>query len=71
MPHDVHDYDGINENILIDLPIQGQMRKVLVRPGRNGYPYVLDRTTGEVLSATPFVHVTTSKGVDVKTGSSC
>ena len=67
-PHDVHDYDGINENILLDLPIHGQTRKVLVRPERNGYLYVMDRTTGEVLSATPFVHVTTSKGVDVKTG---
>jgi PQQ-dependent dehydrogenase (methanol/ethanol family) len=67
-PHDVHDYDGINENILIDLPIHGQTRKVLVRPERNGYIYVLDRATGEVLSATPFVHVTTSKGVDLKTG---
>jgi PQQ-dependent dehydrogenase (methanol/ethanol family) len=67
-PHDVHDYDGINENILIDLPIQGQTRKVLVRPERNGYLYVLDRATGEVLSATPYVHVTTSQGVDLKTG---
>jgi lanthanide-dependent methanol dehydrogenase len=67
-PHDVHDYDGINENILIDLPIQGQTRKVLVRPERNGYLYVLDRVTGEVLSATPYVHVTTSQGVDLKTG---
>jgi lanthanide-dependent methanol dehydrogenase len=67
-PHDVHDYDGINENILIDLPMDGQRRKVLVRPERNGYLYVLDRTTGQVLSATPFVHVTTSKGVDLKTG---
>jgi lanthanide-dependent methanol dehydrogenase len=67
-PHDVHDYDGINENILVDLPIHGQTRKVLVRPERNGYLYVLDRTTGEVLSATSFVHVTTSTGMDLKTG---
>src|SRR3954465_5368674 len=67
-PHDMHDYDGINEQILLDLPINGQTRKVLVRPERNGYIYVLDRTTGEVLSATPFGHVTTSSGVDLKTG---
>jgi len=50
------------------LAINGETRKVLVRPERNGYLYVLDCSTGEVLSATPFVHVTTSKGVDLKTG---
>jgi PQQ-dependent dehydrogenase (methanol/ethanol family) len=67
-PHDVHDYDGINEQVLVDLPIGGSLRKVLLRPERNGYVYVLDRTTGQVLSAEPFVHVTTSKGVDMQTG---
>jgi PQQ-dependent dehydrogenase (methanol/ethanol family) len=67
-PHDAHDYDGINEQILLDLPINGQTRKVLVRPERNGYVYVIDRTNGEVLSAVPFGHVTTSTGVDIKTG---
>jgi PQQ-dependent dehydrogenase (methanol/ethanol family) len=36
-PHDLHDYDGINELILLDLAINGQMRKVLVRLERNGY----------------------------------
>jgi PQQ-dependent dehydrogenase (methanol/ethanol family) len=67
-PHDEFDYDGINENVLLDLEIGGQMRKVLVRPERNGYVYVLDRLTGEVLSADAYGHVTTSKGVDLKTG---
>jgi PQQ-dependent dehydrogenase (methanol/ethanol family) len=67
-PHDLHDYDGVNENLLLDLPIGGKPRKVLVRPERNGYVYVLDRASGEVLSATPFAHITTSNGVDLKTG---
>jgi lanthanide-dependent methanol dehydrogenase len=67
-PHDLHDYDGINEQILLDLPLNGQTRKVLVRPERNGYVYVLDRATGEVLSANPFMQVTSSTGVDTKTG---
>jgi lanthanide-dependent methanol dehydrogenase len=67
-PHDEFDYDGVNENILLDLPVSGRTRKVLVRPERNGYVYVLDRVTGEVLSATPFSYITTSKGVDPKTG---
>src|SRR3954451_8881959 len=67
-PHDLFDYDGINELILLDLPIKGQTRKVLIRPERNGYVYVMDRTTGEVLSADPFAPITTTRGVDLKTG---
>lgn len=67
-PHDLHDYDGVNENILLELPIGGTARKVLVRPERNGYVYVLDRATGEVLSADPYVHITTSLGVDLQSG---
>jgi PQQ-dependent dehydrogenase (methanol/ethanol family) len=67
-PHDEFDYDGVNENILVDLAFSGGTRKVLVHPDRNGYVYVIDRATGEVISATPFVHVTTSTGVDLSTG---
>ena len=58
----------MNENVLVDLTLNGQARKALVHPDRNGYVYVVDRTTGEVLSAVPFVHITTSRGVDLKTG---
>jgi PQQ-dependent dehydrogenase (methanol/ethanol family) len=67
-PHDLHDYDGVNESILVDLDLPGGKRKVLMRPDRNGYMYVIDRTTGQVISATPFVHTTTSTGVDLQTG---
>jgi PQQ-dependent dehydrogenase (methanol/ethanol family) len=67
-PHDLHDYDGVNEQILIDMPFDGATRKVLIRPDRNGYVYVMDRTNGQVLSANPFVHITTSSGVDLKSG---
>jgi len=67
-PHDVYDHDGINENILLDMDWDGKPRKVLVRPERNGYVYVLDRTSGEVLSAHPFGPVNSTKGVDLKTG---
>jgi PQQ-dependent dehydrogenase (methanol/ethanol family) len=67
-PHDLYDHDGVNESVLLDLTLNGQPRKVLVRPERNGYVYVIDRTSGEVLSATPFVHITSSKGVDLETG---
>jgi lanthanide-dependent methanol dehydrogenase len=67
-PHDLFDYDAINENILVDLPVNAQTRKVLIHPERNGYIYIIDRATGEVLSAKPFVHITTTAGVDLKTG---
>jgi PQQ-dependent dehydrogenase (methanol/ethanol family) len=67
-PHDLHDYDGVNESILVDLDLPGGRRKVLLRPDRNGYLYVMDRASGQVLSATPFAHITTSTGVDLQTG---
>ena len=67
-PHDLHDYDGINEQIIADIPINGQTRKVLIRPERNGYVYVIDRTNGQVLSANPFGFVNASTGVDLNTG---
>jgi len=67
-PHDMHDYDGVNENVLVDLPIGGRVRPVLLRPERNGYLYMMDRTTGEVLSAQPYAFVNASHGVDLKTG---
>lgn len=60
--------DGVNEQILLDLPVGGRERRVLLRPERDGYMYVLDRETGEVLSADPFVRITSSPGVDLKSG---
>ena len=67
-PHDEYDYDEINESILLDMPVNGQTRPVLVRADRPGYLDVFDRRTGELLSADPFVHITSSKGIDLKTG---
>jgi PQQ-dependent dehydrogenase (methanol/ethanol family) len=67
-PHDLWDHSGVNENIILDLPWQGKVRKVIIRPERNGYVYVLDRTTGEVLAADQYVANTVSDGVDLKTG---
>ena len=50
-PHDEWDYDGVNESILADIEIGGEMRKVLVHFDRNGFGYTLDRVTGELLVA--------------------
>ena len=67
-PHDEHDFDGINEVILLDLEVNGRTREVLVRPGRNGFMYVIDRRTGEVLSAEPYGFVNWASRIDLKTG---
>ncbi len=44
-------HDAINEQILLDMPFAGKMRPVIFRAERNGYVYILDRNTGQVLSA--------------------
>jgi lanthanide-dependent methanol dehydrogenase len=67
-PHGLWDHSAVNESIVLDLEWQGRQRKVLVHPERNGYLYVIDRTTGEVLSADAYVHITAHRGVDLKTG---
>ncbi|WP_136682981.1 methanol/ethanol family PQQ-dependent dehydrogenase [Falsirhodobacter xinxiangensis] len=50
-PHDEWDFDGVNENVLIDREIDGTMRKLLVNFDRNGFAYTMDRETGELLVA--------------------
>lgn len=67
-PHDKFDYDGVNELLLLDLLIDGEERQVLVRPERNGHMYVIDRTTGELLSADEFEYVTVTEGINLETG---
>jgi lanthanide-dependent methanol dehydrogenase len=67
-PHDLFDHDDINEIILADIPWGNGRRPVLLRPGRNGFFYVIDRRNGEVLSATPYGYVNSYKGVDLKSG---
>jgi len=70
-PHDLFDHDEINEHVILDLPWDGPdkpLRKLLIHPGRNGYMYIFDRTTGEVLSATQFTRNTAVLSIDLKTG---
>jgi len=67
-PHDMWDYDAVNENILVDLPIGGVTRNVLVHFDRNGFAYTIDRATGQVLLAKPYVPMNWSSGVDLATG---
>ena len=66
-PHDTHDWDAQSIPVLVDLPWKGVPRKLMLHANRNGYFYVLDRVTGEFLSATPFIDkLTWAKGIDAK-----
>ena len=67
-PHENWDYDSNAEMILADLTIGGKQRKVLVHFDKNGFAYTIDRATGEVILAKPYVHVTWASGIDLKTG---
>jgi alcohol dehydrogenase (cytochrome c) len=67
-PHDQWDYDGVNEAVLLDMPINGKMRQTLVHFDRNTYAYTIDRNTGEVLLANNFAYQNWSTGFDMKTG---
>ena len=64
-PHDLFDYDAVETPMLIDAIFKGEKRKLLVQADRNGFLYVLDRTNGKFLSATPFVEkLNWAKGID-------
>jgi PQQ-dependent dehydrogenase (methanol/ethanol family) len=67
-PHDSWDFDSVNENIVVDLPVNGVTRKLIVHFNKNGFAYTLDRATGQVLVAEPFVPVNWAERIDLTTG---
>jgi PQQ-dependent dehydrogenase (methanol/ethanol family) len=67
-PHDSWDYDATAEMVLVDLPIAGKVRKALVHFDKNGFAYTLDRATGELLVAEPYVDVNWATKIDHATG---
>lgn len=67
-PGDEWDYDACSPLILADLTIGGAKRGVIMQAPKNGFFYVLDRATGELLSADPYVVTNWAKSVDLKTG---
>src|SRR4051812_14350439 len=66
--HDAWDYDEIMENVLVDMTYGGRMRKLLIHPGRTGFVYILDRETGELLSAELFEPTNWASSYDLKSG---
>ncbi len=67
-PGDTWDYTAVQDMMLADLEVDGKMRKVLMQAPKNGFFYVLDRETGELLRANPYVTVTWATHVDMETG---
>jgi alcohol dehydrogenase (cytochrome c) len=73
-PHDLWDYDGVNEPLLVDIERDGKPVKALVQAHRNGYFYCLNRETGSFIYGKPFCEVTWTErekgadGLDEKTG---
>ncbi len=67
-PRDSWDYTATQNMVLADIDIGGKSRKVVMQAPKNGFFYVLDRITGELLAADKYTTVTWAKGVDLKTG---
>jgi PQQ-dependent dehydrogenase (methanol/ethanol family) len=67
-PADNWDFDSTQEMILTDVTVGGRVRKALVHFDKNGFAFTLDRTTGELLAAHPYVPVNWAKSIDLKTG---
>src|SRR5580693_2377322 len=66
VPGDVWDFDSVADLMLADLPVNGRVRHVVMQAPKNGFFYVLDRLTGELLSADPWITVNWASGVNMK-----
>jgi quinohemoprotein ethanol dehydrogenase len=67
-PGDRWDFDSTEKLILADVDLAGKRRQVIMQAPKNGFYYVLDRATGELLSAQNFAYVNWARGIDQKTG---
>ncbi|WEK47781.1 MAG: PQQ-dependent dehydrogenase, methanol/ethanol family [Candidatus Andeanibacterium colombiense] len=67
-PGEEWDYTATQQMILADLTIGGKTRQVIMQAPKNGFFYVLDRKTGELLSAQNIVPINWAKGIDMATG---
>lgn len=67
-PGEMWDYTATQHMILANLAIGGRTRQVIMQAPKNGFFYVVDRATGQLISASPYVNVNWASGVDIKTG---
>ncbi|MGH8218681.1 MAG: PQQ-dependent dehydrogenase, methanol/ethanol family [Steroidobacteraceae bacterium] len=66
-PGDMWDYDATQTLTLATLPIEGRARRVILQASKNGYFYVIDRATGQLISAQNYVPVNWARGIDPET----
>jgi alcohol dehydrogenase (cytochrome c) len=67
-PNDVYDVDGNDEQVLADIRVNGQPRKVMIQANKNGFLYVLDRTNCTLIAAHALVKVNWASHIDMATG---
>ena len=67
-PGEEWDFDAVQQLMLADLELGGKRRQVLMQANKNGFFYVLDRRTGQFISAKTFVNINWAKGIDERTG---
>jgi quinohemoprotein ethanol dehydrogenase len=67
-PHDHWDFDSVQKLVMADVVIDGKPRQTIMQASKNGFFYVLDRKSGELLSAANYTYVTWASSVDLKTG---
>jgi alcohol dehydrogenase (cytochrome c) len=67
-PNDVYDVDATDEQVLADIPVGGQTRKVMIQANKNGFMYVLDRTNCKPIAANAFTKVNWATHIDLATG---
>lgn len=67
-PWETWDYDTVQQLMLLDLPIAGEMRHVVVQASKNGFFYILDAATGELLNAEPYTEVNWATGINLENG---
>ncbi|MBV8843600.1 MAG: PQQ-dependent dehydrogenase, methanol/ethanol family [Bryobacterales bacterium] len=68
VPGDDWDYDSVQQLLLADIVISGRQQKVIMQANKNGFYYVLDRSTGKFISGAPFATVTWARGLNEETG---
>jgi len=67
-PGETWDFTATQHIVLADMEIEGEMRQVLMQAPKNGFFYVIDRETGEFISAEPYVSLNWAEGIDPETG---
>lgn len=67
-PWETWDYDTGQQLMLLDIPVDGQMRHVVTQASKNGFFYILDAKTGELLSGEPYTEVNWATGINMEDG---